>query len=75
MAPRKIVKDGRERVMATARQALDDINFLTAKRGGRPPSGKKQITLRLGADVIEAFRATGKGWQGRIDDILRKAKP
>ncbi|MET0181144.1 MAG: BrnA antitoxin family protein [Novosphingobium sp.] len=42
---------------------------------GRPPSEnpKRQITLRLDPDVIERFRATGKGWQSRINAELRKA--
>ena len=42
---------------------------------GRPLSEnpKKQITLRLDPDVIEKFRALGKGWQSRINAELRKA--
>lgn len=43
---------------------------------GRPPIGetsKKQVTLRLDADVLDRFRATGKGWQSRINEALRKA--
>lgn len=43
---------------------------------GRPTLGdapKKQVTLRLDADLIERFRATGKGWQSRINAALRKA--
>lgn len=42
---------------------------------GRPPvdSPKQQISLRLDPDVIAAYKRTGKGWQGRINDILRKA--
>jgi uncharacterized protein (DUF4415 family) len=43
---------------------------------GRPTLGdapKKQVTLRLDADLIEHFRATGKGWQSRINAALRKA--
>ena len=43
---------------------------------GRPPIGdapKKQVTLRLDADLIDRFRATGKGWQSRINKALRKA--
>lgn len=42
---------------------------------GRPPIGdapKKQVTLRLDADLIAHFRATGKGWQSRINAALRK---
>jgi uncharacterized protein (DUF4415 family) len=42
---------------------------------GRPlvEKPKRQISLRLDPDVIDAFKATGKGWQGRINDALRKA--
>ena len=42
---------------------------------GRPPSPnpKQQVTLRLDPDVLEKFRATGKGWQSRINAELRKA--
>lgn len=42
---------------------------------GRPlvEAPKRQISLRLDPDVIDAFKATGKGWQGRINDALRKA--
>ncbi|WP_288429131.1 BrnA antitoxin family protein [uncultured Agrobacterium sp.] len=42
---------------------------------GRPAldNPKKQITLRLDEDVIARFRQTGKGWQGRMNEVLRKA--
>jgi len=40
---------------------------------GRPPSGKKRLTLLVDPDVIEKFRATGKGWQARMNEALRKA--
>jgi uncharacterized protein (DUF4415 family) len=46
----------------------------TLKSIGRPVAAhpKKQVTLRLDPDVIEKFRATGKGWQSRINAELRK---
>jgi uncharacterized protein (DUF4415 family) len=42
---------------------------------GRPALDmpKPQISVRLHPDAIDAFKATGKGWQGRIHDALRKA--
>ena len=43
---------------------------------GRPPQGaeaKKQVTLRLDADLIENFRSGGAGWQTRLNATLRKA--
>lgn len=36
---------------------------------------KKQITLRLDVDIIAKFKATGDGWQARINEALRKAMP
>jgi uncharacterized protein (DUF4415 family) len=47
------------------------------KRGERGPQKrptKQQVTLRLDRDVVERFRATGQGWQRRINDALRKAR-
>lgn len=46
-------------------------------RRGRPPlENKKQaIKLRIDADVISAFKATGKGWQTRMNAVLRENMP
>ena len=43
---------------------------------GRPRSAspKKQISIRLDAEVVDKFKATGKGWQARINKALRKRK-
>lgn len=32
---------------------------------------KKQITLKLDADIISAFKSTGKGYQTRMNEALR----
>lgn len=40
-------------------------------RGKQKAPTKRQITLRLSPDVLDRFRATGKGWQARIDAALR----
>ncbi len=44
-------------------------------KGGRPVSAnpRKLISLRLPADVIERWRATGPGWQTRMAAQLEKA--
>ena len=44
------------------------------QRGPQKAPTKQQVTLRLDRDVIERFRATGEGWQSRINDALRKAR-
>lgn len=50
---------------------------ISARRRGRPLGStadvrKTATTIRFDADVIEAFRATGRGWQTRINDALRE---
>lgn len=48
----------------------------TLTRGpGRPriANPKKQVSVRLDPDVIDALRQGGPGWQGRMNDALRKA--
>lgn len=48
---------------------LDDTFFQNAEL--RVPV-KKPVTLRLDADVLEWFKAGGKGYQTRINQLLRK---
>lgn len=48
----------------------------TIKRGrGRPTVAVKRPTLnmRVDAEVLDAFKATGAGWQTRINAVLREA--
>jgi hypothetical protein len=42
---------------------------------GRPKSEtrKEAISLRVDADVLDAFKSTGEGWQTRMNGILRAA--
>jgi uncharacterized protein (DUF4415 family) len=41
--------------------------------GSTKPDAKKPLTLRLDPDVIEGWRASGPGWQRRMNDALREA--
>ena len=51
----------------------DMLSRAKLNKGGRPLSAnpRKPISLRLPADVIERWRATGPGWQTRIAERLR----
>ena len=44
------------------------------RRRGRPPleHPKVQVTLRLDAEVVSAFKEDGPGWQGRINEELKR---
>lgn len=48
-------------------------NRKVGERGPQVAPVKQQVTLRLDQDVLETYRATGAGWQGRINAALRKA--
>ena len=45
-------------------------------KGGRPvsPNPRKLISLRLPADVIERWKATGPGWQTRMAERLSNVR-
>lgn len=49
---------------------------IQARRAGRPAgtvkaAPKVSTTIRLSPDVVQAFRASGDGWQTRIDAALK----
>jgi uncharacterized protein (DUF4415 family) len=54
-------------------EEIANLKPLGAKRMGRPPkeNPKEQVSVRYDADIIAAFRATGEGWQTRMNDALR----
>lgn len=48
---------------------------LAPVKRGRPPATARKVstTIRLDADVIDAFRSGGDGWQSRINEALKDA--
>lgn len=57
------------------REVFPDLAASIDRKLGRPKAEnpKKAISLRLDAEVIERFKATGDGWQSRMNEALRKA--
>ena len=57
-------------------EVFPDLAESIRKARGRPKveTPKQQVSLRLDPEVIEKFKATGKGWQSRINDVLKAAK-
>ncbi|GAB5507349.1 MAG: BrnA antitoxin family protein [Rhizobiaceae bacterium] len=49
---------------------LDD-NFWSEARVVLPKGPKQQLTIRFDADLVEWFRSKGKGYQSRMNDVLR----
>ena len=48
---------------------------IPTKRAGRPPvdEPKVHIGFRLAGDVVASIRATGKGYNARVEKVLREA--
>jgi uncharacterized protein (DUF4415 family) len=60
----------------TARSTSFDDAFpdlVRRVRGPQKAPTKMQVTLRLDARVVDHFKATGEGWQTRINEALTKA--
>lgn len=41
-------------------------------RGPQKTPTKERVTIRLSRDVVQRFRATGDGWQTRLDAALQE---
>lgn len=68
-----------EEEMKQARPFKDAFPEIAAKMErairGRPKAEqtKTPVTIRLDPDIVDHYKATGKGWQSRMNDDLRKA--
>ena len=45
---------------------------LARRRGKQKAPTKRATSIRLDADVLDAYKATGAGWQSRINSDLRR---
>jgi uncharacterized protein (DUF4415 family) len=43
------------------------------QRGPQRTPVKKKISLRVDAEVLAHYKATGPGWQSRVNEALKKA--
>lgn len=52
---------------------LSDEEFRKLRPVGRPKAEKTKepVSIRLSNEVTDYFRSFGKGWQTRIDDVLK----
>ncbi len=77
MSKKSAIKSNLKRIDALRDEDIDysdipalDEDFFENARMVVPP-GKKQLTIRLDADVLAWLKAQGKGYQSRINAILR----
>jgi uncharacterized protein (DUF4415 family) len=81
---KKISESLRDELAALAAKPESEIDFSdvpatkaedwsSAARGKFYRPVKHQLTVRIDADVLEWLKSEGKGYQSRLNDILRKA--
>ena len=63
------------RNLKPAREFLspEDFQRLTRSRGPQKTPTKEAVSLRLDREVLDHFRATGSGWQTKINNVLRES--
>lgn len=80
--PNKQLTDFERDLLESIRQSLSE-EFVAVHspeaitKRGRPLGSKAQavkqsVKIRLDPDVLAALRATGKGWQTRVNEVLRE---
>ena len=61
---------------ARARPAIEVhpelVEWSLRRRGKQKAQTKEKVTVRLDTDIVAHFRESGKGWQTRLNDALRR---
>ncbi len=69
---RELGKEDLARFKPAAEALPDGLRKKLGVRGPQKKPVKERITIRLSHDVVEQFRATGSGWQTRVDAALQE---
>lgn len=69
LSPAKLAALRDEAIDTSEILELDEAFFRNARLV--MPRGKRQVALRIDADVLDWFRAGGKGYQSRMNAVLR----
>lgn len=67
-----VLTDEEIKTLRPAREWFAEQGIPMPKPIGRPKAEqpKRSVTMRLDADVLDYFKATGPGWQTRINELL-----
>jgi len=77
--PRPLTPQQKQRIAAVAARPDSVIDYSDAPflpdaawvKAGHIPPAKRQITLRIDADILDYFRNGGKRYQTRMNAVLR----
>lgn len=62
----------RSRPISDFPELRDMFERTRGQRGPQKSPTKERVGLRLDPEVLAHFRATGPGWQGRINEVLAR---
>ncbi len=65
-------KPSKEALPEDLYDGLVRMNRRAGVRGPQKAPLKQATTIRFDADVLAALKATGKGWQTRVNDAMRE---
>ena len=65
------VRRARPLLEVLPKEAVDAIRRYRGQRGPQKSPTKELVSLRVDREVVEAYRATGPGWQTRANQALR----
>jgi uncharacterized protein (DUF4415 family) len=68
----KLLKPAKQALPPQLYAKLIHMNQRAGVRGPQKAPTKVLTTIRLSADVVEHFKATGTGWQARLDGVLKE---
>lgn len=67
----KVIEQFQTDLLKFVQVLVDSVRQMEATDAARFASdGKVSVTVRLPPELVEAFRATGDGWQARMDAAL-----
>ncbi len=64
-----IIQNGLMEMFAAAKKGRAAASLI--RRGKQKAPLKKPISLRVDAEVLSFFKNQGKGWQTKINDVLK----
>ncbi len=67
----KDMRAARPLIDVLPKETVAAIRRYRGQRGPQKSPTKELVSLRIDRDVVEAYRATGVGWQTRANDALR----
>jgi uncharacterized protein (DUF4415 family) len=65
------IRQARPLMEMLPKETVETIRRYRGQRGPQKRPTKELVSLRVDREVVEAYRATGAGWQTRANDALR----